>query len=203
MEGLVLTPTHACLANIFSRMFKKGWPPGMHVWFVLGAVLPDMPMLVVGSTELLRRAAHDTLARNWDWIRGGVSALVYQNGALLVADKLWINVGPHGATVWLNQCFHSVFFWIAILVAARRLCRLRQRLTVLACGAIFFHILVDWPTHAANAHNYLWPVFSYPLPGIISYANPLLLKIESGIGAIWLASWIFRLTKKMAGAKKS
>ena len=183
----MLTPTHACLANMFSRLFKRKWPPGLHIWFVLGAVLPDMPMLVAGSVEWLKYAAHRTLAENWYWIKENAFALLYQNEAPAIADKLWVGVSYHNAGLWFNQCFHSVFFWIAVLIFAGLSSRRpRQNLAVLACGAIFFHILVDWPTHAANAHNYLWPVLSYSLPGILSYANPLLIMVEAGIGTIWV-----------------
>lgn len=186
----MLTPTHGCLANLFSRLFKRRWSAKTHFYFFLGAIVPDMPILAAGCIELIKYYSVHPFVLEWHSLKNIPLNLLYKNEMPAVAGTIWSKVGYYELAIILRQCLHSVVFWLVLMAVACLLPRIRRVVMPLARGALFFHILVDWPTHTVYAYNYFWPLWDFPIRGFISHENPWLLRVEI---TIWAAYVLYRL----------
>lgn len=181
----MLTPSHGFLANIFSLIFRRRWTCKLHLLFFLGAVIPDFPLIFVGALQFLRHLiAESAIPSSTQVLENTRSSLVFYPVALL-----------------LRKLLHSAFFWISVLLVGYGCGKKLEGLKILAYGALFFHLLIDWPTHKAWAHSYFWPIWDRPLPGLVSVGNPILLGIEAAIWISWLAILTYRLFKQKPGQR--
>ncbi|MBU6500510.1 MAG: metal-dependent hydrolase [Patescibacteria group bacterium] len=191
---LVLLPTHGCLANLFSRFLKNKWSGNDHLLLVIGAIVPDMPVIMVGTYELIKYLSGHPQALQIHWITKSLLELLYDNERPKLVNYLYTSVGYYRGAIFLRDCLHSVFFWIILIVVACLFKKIRRKFLIVGCGAIFFHIFLDWPTHITTAYNYFWPFTLYPVRGFISHDNPWLLRAEMGIWFICLVlaiRWTF------------
>ncbi len=161
----MFTPTHGCLAVMFSLTRRREWSNREHLWFFLGSIVPDVPALIVGGRECLK--CKDLLFRADDFEA--------------FAGAVWTNVGYYRTFIFCRELLHNFWFWSALLVLCWFLKDkffFNRRIRPLAYGAIFFHILVDWPTHLLPVHNYFWPLTRHPQIGFVSHAGVALWVLE-------------------------
>lgn len=181
----MLTPTHGFLASVFSLSLKRRWSSKEHFFLFFGAVLPDMPVILVGVIEFFKYIAVNPTSLEWLWIKKRIFEFLFLNEHPPLFTALFTSVGYYEFALWLRQCFHSVPFWILILVVAFYLAPRTKAVSILAYGALFFHILVDWPTHVKYAPSYFWPIIDVPIPGFVPTAHPLLIKLELIFWFFW------------------
>jgi hypothetical protein len=169
----VHTPTHAAL-NFLALGRVRGAPRG---WILLGAVLPDLPMLAFFLFESAIR--HEPMDRIF-------AVLYFEPGWQVVFDA-----------------FHSIP--IFLLLGAWSL-RRRTRAGEFFAASLLLHSLVDWPTHLEDAHAYFWPILRRPLPGIVSYWHPgswfWILETAIVVAALgtWLGEWLSGPVRRTARA---
>ncbi|MET0151393.1 MAG: hypothetical protein ABW298_02130 [Candidatus Binatia bacterium] len=130
------TPTHAAL-NFLVLGRGRSAPRG---WILLGAVLPDLPMLAFFVYE----------------------AVFCREPPARIFGVLYFEPG------WqtLFDAFHSIPISLAML--GWSLWR-RSRVGAFFAASLLLHSLIDWPTHLEDAHAYFWPILRRPLPGVVSY----------------------------------
>lgn len=159
-------------------------------------------MCVIGIVEGLKYAiAHPGVFR-WQWIKKGFWGILEQSDQSHLIGSVRFVFHSHHSLVWLHQLLHSLPFWLLVVVISLvvfrgRLLKFRQSILTVSCGAIFFHILVDWLTHTSDAQNHLWPLTNRITPGIISHENPLLWTIEVSIFCIWLLALLMPLAIRL------
>ncbi len=130
------TPTHAALNYLVlgrGRAAARGW-------VLLGAVLPDLPMIAFFVYEAVFRREPP----------GRIFGVLY--------------FAPQWQTLF--DVFHSIPIFLAI--GAWSLWR-RSRAGAFFSASLLLHSLIDWPTHLEDAHAYFWPILRRPLPGVVSY----------------------------------
>lgn len=158
-------------------------------------MIPDIPVLAVGIYESIKYLCKHPSAFEWYWIQKSALKVLYENEWPDIVNYLYATVGYYRYALLLRQCLHSIFFWIILATICWQIARLRRQVLIIACGALFFHILIDMPTHTLTAHNYFWPFTLYPVRGFVSHDNPWLLRIEIAIWTVWLLGnikWIWR-----------
>lgn len=192
----MLLPTHYCLADFFSRLCKKKWRRREHLLFCFGAIAPDLPVILVGICELIKYISRHPRTLQPYWIAKSILELLYCNERPDIVNYLYATVGYHHLAILARSYLHSVLFWFVSLALVWTLKPTRKYFLPIFCGAIFFHILMDLPTHTLAAYNYFWPLTLYPVRGFISHDNPWLLRFEIAIWLIWLASALYRLSTK-------
>lgn len=182
----MLTPTHGFLANLFSWSRRKAWGVREHFLLFLGAVLPDFPIIFVVAVEFCRYIAVNPASLNWFWIKKRAFDLLFLSEQPPLLKAVLGNVWHYERALWLRQCLHSIFFWVLVLFVALYAVPRLKKLAIVAYGALFFHILIDWLTHTTYAHNYFWPILDRPIPGLVPSGDPLLLRVELSIWFLWL-----------------
>ncbi len=163
---------------------------------MFGAVLPDLPALIVGFIEWFKYVEINPNALNWRWIVTAIFKLLVKNEIPPVVATVWTKVGYYQTSLWFRQCLHSIVFWAVVVALVYLMNCAKGQLLPLAWGALFFHILVDWLTHKTYAHDYLWPISDVRPRGFIAHDNPLLLKVEVLIWSFWFLSVIAWLIRK-------
>lgn len=192
----MFTPTHGFLTSLFNRFTSANkWSRARHCLFVLGSIIPDLPMWAVGITEGLKYTISHPGVLQWRWIKKGFWNVLEQSDQSHLIGSVRFVFDNHRSLVWLHQFLHSLPFWLMIvgltlIVFRGKLSKFKQSILTVCGGAIFFHIVVDWLTHTANAHNHLWPLTNGITPGVISHENPLLWTVEIGIFCVWLLALI-------------
>ena len=117
-------------------------------WFVLGAIVPDLPYVAIFAAATLRTGP-------------GVLA------DLALWDSLWRNP--------LVCALHSVVPWSVVVLASvvqrRRAGPLVEGVTafVLGWGS---HVFLDMLTHRTDGYPIFWPISGYRFPTPISYWEP-------------------------------
>ena len=116
-------------------------------WFVLGAVVPDLPYVFLFAVAALR---------------SGPSALA----DLELWDSLWRNPLIGG--------LHSFVPWGAMLLATLVLRRIRGPAKIFGPAIALvlgwgFHVMLDMLTHRSDGYPIVWPVSDYRFPTPISY----------------------------------
>ncbi len=188
----MLTPTHGCLANIFSWIFKSKWKTKEHFFFYLGAVFPDIPIVTAGLIEWIKYIKKlPELPGLWQ-LQESFFALLLRGEHPPAAGALFSSVEHYATAIWLGQFFHSIFFWVLILLFARYFFKSKS-LEIFCWGAIWLHLFVDWLTHTTHAHKYFWPFVDSPIPGFISHENPWLFRAELGIAFFWFMALLYVL----------
>lgn len=119
-------------------------------WFVLGAVLPDLPYIFLFAAAALR---------------GGPSALA----DLELWDSLWRSP--------LVSSLHSFVPWGAVLLTTLVLRRARGPGKALGRAIAFVlgwgvHVMLDMLTHRSDGYPIFWPVSEYRFPTPVSYWEP-------------------------------
>ena len=160
----MFTPTHGCLALMFSLTRRRQWSNKEHLWFFLGSTVPDIPAIIVGGRECLK-----------------CKDILFADGYEAFKGAIWTNVGYYRTFIFCRELLHNFWFWGILLVLAwflRNKLFFRRRIRPLAYGAIFFHIFVDWPTHLLPVHNYFRPLTHHPQIGFVSHTNAALWLVE-------------------------
>lgn len=198
----MLSPTHVFVANLYSRLFKGEWPPGKHFLFCLGALLPDLPALIVGFVEWRKYLLYHGQLNLLGAVKSLV-AILCRNERAPVVEFVFTNINYYNGALWLTQCFHSIIFWLLVLGLYLLLRSPKGELAAMAYGAIFFHVFIDWPTHTVYAHAYLWPLIRRPIPGFVSYDNHWLFLLEVAISIIWLRGIFFPFVRRLVVKPKT
>lgn len=202
----MLTPTHGCLANLFSWHFWKERPAGSHLALFLGAVLPDMPLFLVGLYEFLKYKSSHPAELTWRALQNGIFDLLVNNERPPVIDVLRTNIGYHEIAWFLTQIFHTYLFWIIVYVLSVKAFPRFKWVSPLIWGVVCFHLFVDTFTHVSAVYAYFWPFIIHRVPGFVSQATPWFLKLEILIWVVWFISLPFaayhRLINKRAKEKK-
>ncbi len=152
------TPTHAALN--FLVLGRN--PESPRLWILIGAVLPDAPMLGFFLYEKL--------------VRGETAGRIFHD---LYFEPRW-------------QTVFDVSHSIPLFLLLAALCWSRKSRTGLFLAiSLLLHSLVDWPTHLEDAHAYFWPLWREPLPGVVSYWHfgSRMWAVELGIivfALVWL-----------------
>ena len=121
-------------------------------WFVVGAVVPDLPYLLVFAAAVLRA------------------------GPGMLADLgLW-------HSLWRNPlicALHSFVPWGVVLLGAVVLLRARNPAPAPIMGSSLafilgwgFHVILDMFTHRSDGYPIFWPLSDYRFPTPISYWEP-------------------------------
>jgi hypothetical protein len=161
------TPGHALL-----NLATLGSIVGHEGAVLLGALIPDLPILVLYTYERLRGTPEETI-----W------SVCYQR-------PLWLGI-VHGA--------HSIPL-AAIAVAVSWLAGMPGLAAFFA--SVLLHAMADLPVHAIDAHRHFLPFSQYRFVSPLSYWDPrfhgkqvalveALLVLGCSIGLLWtrLAQW--------------
>jgi len=176
---VVLTPTHGALASLFALFFKKKWPRWKHLLLFLGATLPDIPVIT---------------ARMFDGAKYALRELFLGN----TLHWYWPDIGSYPSVILSGHYSHSVFVWLAVLAVSSLFAPLRKVFLPLGCGALFFHVLLDWLTHTkalSPAHGYVLPFHNPGIYGPVSHHEPWFIVLEVATWALWVCCLYFFLNR--------
>ncbi len=182
----MLTPTQFFGADLFSRLCRKKWSTRSRLMFDLGAVLPDLPMILAGFYELLKYCALHPRVLSFHLIGHRAFYLLVKNEHPPLFNALSTGIGYHQVAWFVTQALHTYFFWIMFYLFCRMLLPEFKNLALLVAGAVFFHVTVDMFTHSSAIYAYFWPLVTRRIPGFVSPATPWFLKLEFAICAIWI-----------------
>ena len=133
------TPAHVALglALLGSRAFPKAW----HA-ISLGAVLPDLPILLFYAWELLRGVPERIIWGEHYYAPAWQVFFDFPNSLPLVAVGLLV-------ALWLGRRIAAAFF-----------------------ASMLLHSLMDLPLHHDDGHRHFWPLSDFRFASPISYWDP-------------------------------
>jgi len=200
----MLTPTHGALSLLIPRFFGKFLEKWDTLLVFVGAVLPDIPSLVVFTEEAISYCRRNGGVPETASVHGTMHLLARSEESHFAMTLLG-EASKHEWATDAHRWLHSLPMWLiiaALSLLAWRFAPVRgkefgRKALVLAIGAIVFHILADWMTHQGSASPYFWPVSRRRWPGLFAHDDPILLTFELTVWALWMTQAFFALVKRV------
>lgn len=182
------TPVHGMLASLFSRWSQRPWTRTEHHCLIMGAMIPDAP-IVCGWLNETYRYYH----RNTELVAAKYTQIHF---VLAAYHQTRSDLGYHHRTWALDGFFHEAIVWAGLFLLGFLVPRLAKYCYPLAASALIFHLFVDALTHTFFRRAYLWPFLPHGFSGFMSEEYLRFLLIELVITIVWLVDTLWRYRRR-------